>query len=88
MAGVSGSRLPRVSHSTVEEFAAAGVQTEEPIDAQLAAALISLDGDSGREHWLGFNNFYVITRYNRSPLYAMAAHQLAQAIVKRRNMGD
>jgi membrane-bound lytic murein transglycosylase B len=75
-------------YSTVEEFAAAGVQTDESIEAQLAAALISLDGDSGKEYWLGFKNFYVITRYNRSPLYAMAAHQLAQAIAKRRNTGD
>jgi membrane-bound lytic murein transglycosylase B len=27
-----------------------------------------------------YRNFYVITRYNHSPMYSMAVHQLAQAI--------
>jgi membrane-bound lytic murein transglycosylase B len=44
------------------------------------ATVLNFDGDAGREHWLGYRNFYVITRYNRSPMYALAVHQLAQAI--------
>jgi membrane-bound lytic murein transglycosylase B len=44
-------------------------------------ALEQLDGD---ELWLGLHNFYVITRYNHSPLYAMAAYQLSQEIKQRR----
>lgn len=44
------------------------------------ATLLSLDGEAGREYWFGYRNFYVITRYNRSPMYALSVHQLAQAI--------
>ena len=39
-----------------------------------------LDTDAGPEYWLGLHNFYVITRYNRSLLYAMAVNDLAEAI--------
>ncbi|MGH8051031.1 MAG: lytic murein transglycosylase B [Arenimonas sp.] len=46
----------------------------------LPATLLTLEGNEGTEHWIGFQNFYVITRYNRSPLYAMSVFQLAQAI--------
>jgi membrane-bound lytic murein transglycosylase B len=43
--------------------------------------LVPLETAPGETHyWLGFNNFYVITRYNHSTLYAMAVHELAQAM--------
>jgi membrane-bound lytic murein transglycosylase B len=42
--------------------------------------LIRLDGVNGDEYWVGFHNFFVITRYNRSVMYALAAHQLGQQI--------
>ena len=43
--------------------------------------LVSLEGEQGPEYWVGFKNFYVITRYNRSPLYAMAVFELSEAIL-------
>jgi membrane-bound lytic murein transglycosylase B len=42
--------------------------------------LLTLDGPEGEEHWVGFHNFFVITRYNRSVMYALAVHQLGQEI--------
>ena len=45
------------------------------------AALIDLvTPDQATEYWVGFDNFYVITRYNRSSFYAMSVHQLAEAL--------
>lgn len=55
------------------------------IDRQVS--LIRLGGSRGEEVWLGGHNFYVITRYNHSSKYAMAVHQLAQALKKRRYGG-
>jgi peptidoglycan lytic transglycosylase B len=44
-------------------------------------SLIRLEGAQGDEYWLGLNNFYVITRYNHSNLYAMAVYQLSREIL-------
>lgn len=46
---------------------------------------LELDGSQGTEHWLTTNNFYVITRYNRSDLYAMAVWQLGDHVEKKLN---
>jgi len=57
-----------------------GITPVTPLPDELLAALISFDQEDGPEYWLGFNNFYVITRYNHSPLYAMAVYQLSEEI--------
>ena len=45
------------------------------------AALIDLiTPNTETEYWLGYQNFYVITRYNRSSFYAMAVFQFAEAL--------
>jgi membrane-bound lytic murein transglycosylase B len=51
--------------------------------ADAPAALIDLvtPGQTA-EYWIGFTNFYVITRYNRSSFYAMSVFQLAEALRK------
>lgn len=48
------------------------------------ARLLELELSDGNEYWATLHNFYVITRYNHSPLYAMAVFQLAQAVKDRR----
>ncbi|MEA3410884.1 MAG: lytic murein transglycosylase B [Pseudomonadota bacterium] len=46
-------------------------------------ALLEYDSNGEeKEFWIGFHNFYVITRYNRSQLYAMAVHQLSEEIAR------
>jgi membrane-bound lytic murein transglycosylase B len=57
-----------------------GVTPRTPLPDELLAALIAFEQENGPEYWLGFNNFYVITRYNHSPLYAMAVYQLSEEI--------
>ena len=45
-----------------------------------SAQLLTYEGVDGKEHWVGFHNFFVITKYNRSVMYALAVHQLGQLI--------
>ena len=65
----------------------AGVSIEVRHSPLLDTALIELELKKGKEHWVAFHNFYVITRYNHSELYAMAAYQLAQEIKRFRFVG-
>jgi membrane-bound lytic murein transglycosylase B len=53
--------------------------TTLPSEARAAAYSFEAAG-GGSEYWVGYHNFYVVTRYNRSTKYALAAHQLSQAI--------
>jgi len=62
------------------ELAAAGIELATPLAPDTPVKLLALEQADGPEYWVARHNFYVITRYNRSPLYAMAVHQLSQAI--------
>lgn len=73
---------------------ATGLKPERPFADELASlvdpvgqltpstpvALLTVETSEGPEYWLGLNNFYVISRYNRSLFYALAVHQLAEEI--------
>ena len=68
------------NHS-MADLAARGYQPVVPVRAVGATATpITLEGSDGKQYWLGFQNYYAITRYNISKMYAMAVFQLSQAI--------
>jgi len=73
---------------TLAEWRSWGLTPVENLADTLTATGLEMEGEDGLEYWLGFNNFYVITRYNRSPMYALAVHQLAQALYTRRHEGE
>ena len=68
------------AEETVGSLSEMGVVFSTTKGREAAAQLLTLEGDDGQEHWVGFHNFFVITRYNRSVMYALAVHQLGQEI--------
>lgn len=62
---------------TVGELAAQGITSIESLDSNAKATAMKLKGEQGAEFWVGLQNFYAITRYNHSRLYAMAVYQLS-----------
>jgi membrane-bound lytic murein transglycosylase B len=67
----------------VSELRALGVEVPQ-VAGDADAGLLRMDGAVGPEYWLALHNFYVITKYNRSPMYALAVHQLSEAIAQAR----
>jgi len=68
---------------TVGTLRAQGIRFDSELPVTAPAVLIAADG-SDRIHWrVGYENFYVITRYNHSALYAMAVYDLASAVKSR-----
>jgi len=77
---LDGAVLPRLTFSEMGEY---GVSAIGAPDAP--CVLVDLvTPDAATEYWLGFRNFYVITRYNRSSYYAMAVFSLSQELLARR----
>ncbi len=58
------------------------VRVPESLADDVRVKLLDFEQPEGQDLWVGLNNFYVITRYNHSPLYAMAVYQLSQAIAR------
>jgi len=71
-------------YATISQFKRQGVKIDSLVDDRLddkqLASLLKFEGKRGEEYWLGLKNFYVITRYNHSELYAMAVYQLSEKL--------
>jgi len=72
---------PKVKLNEIGKY---NVSTDLDESLNLKAALIELEQKNGKEYWLGLGNFYAITRYNQSKLYAMAVYQLAESVKEKK----
>jgi membrane-bound lytic murein transglycosylase B len=65
---------------SVAELVAAGLEPEQHLDPEAPARALRFEQPDGFDYWVALNNFYVITRYNHSAMYAMSVYQLSQRI--------
>lgn len=72
---------PKIKLSNLAQY---GVTTDLVFSPDAKVSLVELEQVDSKEYWLGLANFYAITRYNHSNLYAMAVHQLSVAIKDKR----
>jgi membrane-bound lytic murein transglycosylase B len=78
------SRKDLQPQRTLAEFAAAGIGPLDELDPEALAIAMKFELEEGYEYWIGLHNFYVITRYNHSAMYAMSVYQLSQRIAAQR----
>ena len=69
-----------VLKDTVGSLTRQHVQFSTDLPDTAPALLVTLPREDDNEYWVGFQNYYVITRYNRSTMYALAVFQLGEAI--------
>jgi membrane-bound lytic murein transglycosylase B len=65
---------------TIAQLSRLNVSLPADLPSSTPAKLLAFDQTDKEELWVILPNFYVITRYNHSPLYALAAYQLSQEI--------
>lgn len=65
---------------TVAQMKRDGLYPSVWVNPKLKGALVSLEGEDGEEHWIIFDNFYAVTRYNPSIKYALAVTILGKNI--------
>ncbi len=87
-AAVSGEAYQTILNSSLEpdrtlaEYSDLGVTINKDLSGNIKGKLLEYEQENGNDYWIGLDNFYVITRYNHSSLYAMAVYQLAMEIIE------
>ena len=64
----------------IDELKKYGVIFEQDIPVTALIKVMKFEQKDHDDYWIGLHNFYVITRYNHSALYAMAVYQLSEEI--------
>ena len=65
---------------TLEDSKKLGIYPSGPVVGNLKVTPVELELDDGFEYWLGFDNYYSLSKYNRSKLYVMAVFEFSNAL--------
>ena len=76
----TGGRTDLEPRVTVADLQEKGVRPLAPIAGTLRAAPFSVEAKGGKEYWLGFDNFYAMSRDHPGANHALAVHELAQEL--------
>ncbi len=72
---------PNLRLATLESL---NLKISVPLALDTKVKILELKQEQGQELWAVLDNFYCLTRYNHSPLYAMAVYQLSQSILNKK----
>ena len=76
-------KLPIEPSQTLTQLKKYGITSPDTIPVDVKLSLIDLpNGDNPAQYVLGSKNFYAITRYNKSYMYAMSVYELGAAVKK------
>lgn len=74
-------KLPVEPSKTLAELRDYGITSPDTVSTNTKLSLIDLpNGDAATQYVLGTRNFYAITRYNKSYMYAMSVYELGMAV--------
>lgn len=74
------SKSLKYSHQWTQLQNAGVTIAASTLSKDMSVKLLEFEQKDNKEYWVGLPNFYVITRYNHSPLYAMAVFQFSQQL--------
>ncbi len=80
---LDGGLEPDINKTDLDRL---GIKSTSTYEKNEKLKLFEFELENENEYWLAHKNFYVITRYNHSSLYAMAVYRLAMEIKDRINV--